>query len=393
MSTVIVGYRRTPFVKFCGVFAQVSSVTLGAHAAKAALASAGVSPDSVDQVVVGQVLQAGVGQNPPRQTAVAAGVPMRVPAIGINAVCLSGAEAVVAAHRLIAMGEADVVLVVGQESMSLAPHAWNARAGHKFGPVATLDTMEFDGLTDAFQRQSMGASTESFNEKFDVTRDVQDAFAASSHERVVAAQAAGVFEQEISPIEVAQGRTTVMVSSDDGVRAETTAESLGTLRGAFAKDGTITAGNASQLSDGAAALVLTSSEYAARHGLSPLAEVLSTRTVAGDDVSLHTQPSDAIERALSNAGLQTNDLRAVEINEAFAAVGVVSTAALGVDPAIVNANGGAIALGHPIGASGARIAGHLAMRLRALGDGAVGALGICGGGGQGTAIVLRAVAS
>jgi acetyl-CoA C-acetyltransferase len=392
IDTIVAGYARTPFARYLGQLAQTPSTVLGGHAGAAALARSGVSPESVETVIVGQVLPATVGQNPPRQAAVAAGVPMTVPALGINAVCLSGAEAVVAAHRLIQLGEADVVLAIGQESMSLAPHAAPMRTGQRFGALELVDTMEHDGLTDAFERRSMGASTESFNADLEVTREQQDAFAAASHLRLAAAQQAGLLVDEIAPIEVRRGRETVLVATDDGVRPDTTPESLAALRPAFDREhGTITAGNASQITDGAAAVVLVSSRYAEEHGIAGLAKVRATGFVAGPDVSLHAQPSNAILQALGRMGAAPSDLVAVEINEAFAAVGIVSTRELGVDPEIVNANGGAIALGHPIGASGARILGHLARRLQAAGAGSLGAIGICGGGGQGTAIVLEAV--
>lgn len=390
-ETLIAGYARTPFVKFLGQLASVQATQLGGHAAKAALEKAGVAAEVVEQVVVGQVLQAGAGQNPPRQSAVAAGIGMDVPALGVNAVCLSGSEAVVAAHRLIQLGEADVVVAIGQESMTLAPHATNIRAGAKFGSAELVDTMQFDGLTDAFEQRAMGASTEGFNGRYHLSREDQDAFAAASHQRLEKAQEAGVFDDEIAAIEVGRGKRATTVSADDGGRSGVTAESLGGLRPAFDAEGTITAGNASQITDGAAALVLVSDRFANEHGISALARILSTSLVAGPDVSLHEQPSNAIRVALERAGKSTSDLAAVEINEAFAAVGIASTRALGVDPAIVNANGGAIAIGHPIGASGARIIGHLARRIAEQGSGTIGATGICGGGGQGTALVLEAV--
>lgn len=391
MTAFIAGYARTPFVKFTGQFAAQPATVLGAHAAKAALARAGVSPDEVDQVVVGQVLQAGVGQNPARQTAVGAGIPMSVPSIAVNAVCLSGAEAVSQAVRLINAGEADVVVAVGQESMSLAPHVIPLRAGHKFGTAPLTDTIDHDGLTDAYDQVAMGALTESGNAPLQLSREEQDAFAAASHQR--AAASADFLAAEIEPFTVSSRRGDVVVSADDGVRADTTVESLAGLRPAFSKDGTITAGNASQITDGAAALVLVSEAAASRLGLTPLARVEATAFVAGPGNGLHSQPSNAITAALAKVpgGASAADLAVVEINEAFAAVGLQSTKDLGIDPAIVNPHGGAIALGHPIGASGARIVGTLARQLAELGSGSLGAIGICGGGGQGTALVLRAV--
>lgn len=389
MTALIVGYARTPFTRFTGQLAGQPATVLGAHAVKAALARAGVTPDQVDQVVVGQVLQGGAGQNPARQTAVAAGISMNVPAITLNAVCLSGTEAVAQAVRLINAGEADVVVAAGQESMSLAPHVIPMRAGTKYGPATLVDTVDHDGLTDAFNQIAMGALTEDGNAPLSLTREDQDAFAAASHQR--AAASAEFLAGEIEPFTVASRRGDTVVAADDGVRADTTAETLAGLRPAFAKEGTITAGNASQITDGAAALVIVSEAAAERLGLSPLARVEATAFVAGPDAHLHSQPSRAISAALAKAGASAGDLAAVEINEAFAAVGLQSTRELGLDPAIVNQHGGAIALGHPIGASGARIVGTLARQLQAAGSGSLGAVGICGGGGQGSAVVLRAL--
>ncbi|GAA1401792.1 MULTISPECIES: acetyl-CoA C-acyltransferase [Oerskovia] len=384
--TVVVGYARTPFVRFNGAFATVPAAVLGAHALGAALADARLTPDDVELVLAGQVLQGGAGQNPARQAAVGAGVPFSVPAMTLNAVCLSGMEAVVQAHRLITAGEAHVVVAVGQESMSLAPHAWvGSRAGQRFGDVTLVDTLAHDGLRDAFEQESMGLSTERHGEGLAIGREAQDAFAASSHAR--AAAAADFLRGEIAPFQT-PGRGGRLVDADDGVRADTTVEVLARLRPAFREDGTITAGNASQISDGAAALVLVSDEEAARRGLTG-ARLLGHALVAGPDVSLHAQPANAIRAACGRAGLAVDTLSAIEINEAFAAVAIASTDLLGVDPAIVDANGGAIALGHPIGASGARIVGHLARRLAALGGDAVGAAALCGGGGQGSAVVLQ----
>lgn len=388
-TALIAGYARTPFTKFTGQLAAQPATVLGAHAVRAALAAAGVAADQVNQVVAGQVLQAGAGQNPARQTAVAAGIPMHVPAITLNAVCLSGTEAVAQAARLIAAGEADVVVAVGQESMSLAPHVMPMRAGTKYGSATLTDTVEHDGLTDAFDQVAMGALTEQGNAPLALTRDEQDALAAASHQRAAASSA--FFAGEIAPFTVTSRRGDAVISEDDGVRGDTTAESLAKLRPAFAKEGTITAGNASQITDGAAALVLVSEEAAERLGLSPLAVIEATAFVAGPDAQLHSQPARAIVAALTKVGAEVTDLVAVEINEAFAAVGVQSTRELGLDPAIVNVHGGAIALGHPIGASGARIVGTLARQLAEAGEGSLGAAGICGGGGQGSAVVLRAL--
>ncbi|MBN9613342.1 MAG: acetyl-CoA C-acyltransferase [Actinobacteria bacterium] len=388
---MIAGYARTPFTRFTGQLAAQPATVLGVHAVKAALSRAGVTPDQVDQLVAGQVLQAGAGQNPARQTAVGAGIPMNVPAITLNAVCLSGAEAVSQAVRLINAGEAEIVVAVGQESMSLAPHVMPLRAGVKYGPATMIDTADHDGLSDAFDQVAMGALTEQGNTPLGLTREAQDAFAAASHQR--AAASAESLAAEIEPFTVASRRGDTVVSADDGVRADTTAETLAGLRPAFAKDGTITAGNASQITDGAAALVIVSEAAASRLGLAPIARVEATAFVAGPDTHLHSQPSRAIAAALAKVegGAAASDLAAVEINEAFAAVGLQSTGELGIDPAIVNQHGGAIALGHPIGASGARIVGTLARQLAAAGSGSLGAVGICGGGGQGSAVVLRAL--
>lgn len=389
MKALIAGYARTPFVRFNGAFASVPATELGAHAAKAALERAGVPASEVQRVFAGQVLQGGAGQNPARQSAVGAGIGLNVPALTLNAVCLSGTEAVVAAARMINASEADVVVAIGQESMSLAPHVQRARAGTKYGAIELIDTLEYDGLTDAFEKRSMGSSTEDGNTSLKISREAQDAISARSHQ--LAAASAEYQAGEIAPFTISSRRGDTVVSADDGIRAETTVESLGKLRPAFAKDGTITAGNASQITDGAAALVLVSPAAAERLGLTPIAEVVSHALVAGPDVTLHDQPANAILAALEGTGIAPADLRAVEINEAFAAVGARSTATLGIDPEIVNTHGGAIALGHPIGASGARIIGTLARELAALGSGSVGATGICGGGGQGSAVVLRAL--
>lgn len=391
MTALIAGYARTPFARFTGQLAAQPATVLGAGAVAAALERAGVSPAQVDAVIAGQVLQAGAGQNPARQTAVGAGIPFTVPALTLNAVCLSGMEAVAHAARLVNAGEADIVVAVGQESMSLAPHIVPMRAGVKYGSAALVDTVDHDGLSDAFDRVAMGELTEQGNGPLELTREEQDAFAAASHQR--AAASAAFFAGEIAPFTVASRRGETVVSADDGVRESTSTESLAALRPAFAQGGTITAGNASQITDGAAALVIVSEQAASRLGLAPLARIEATALVAGPDTQLHSQPSRAIAAALGRVagGASAADLVAVEINEAFAAVGIQSTRELGLDPAIVNPHGGAIALGHPIGASGARIVGTLARQLAAAGPGSLGAAGICGGGGQGSAVVLRAV--
>ena len=388
-TAVVLGYARTPFVRFTGQFAGVSAVRLGAVAAQAAMERAHITPEDVDQVIAGQVLQAGAGQNPARQTAVAAGVPMVRPSITLNAVCLSGLEAVTEAHRRIALGEAQVVLVVGQESMSEAPRLLTgSRAGSKYGPVTMQDSTELDGLTDAFQHQSMGASTEEFGAERGITREEQDAWALRSHR--YASRSREAFTREIVPVEVQAGRATRFVEADDGIRDDASAESLAKLRPSFSPTGTITAGNASPITDGAAALVIASAEWAQEHGLTPLAAIRSHAMVAGPDVSLLSRPAEAITLAAERAGVDPTTFAAIEINEAFASVAVQSVRELGVDPDRVNTDGGAIALGHPIGASGARIVGHLALFLAGSEAGTLAAAGICGGGGQGSAMVLEA---
>lgn len=389
MSALIAGYARTPFSRFNGRFASIPATDLGAHAVSAALRRAGVAPKDVQYVIAGHVLQGGAGQNPARQSAVGAGIPFTVPALTLNAVCLSGMEAVAAAERLISGGEADIVVALGQESMSLAPHVFNARSGQKYGAMQALDTLEFDGLTDAFERRSMGISTEDGNSDYGLDRPSQDAWAASSHQRADAH--ATFLAEEIEPYTMISRSGDTVVADDDGVRAGTSAESLAGLRPAFDQNGTITAGNSSQITDGAAALVLVSEAAAERLGLTPLVKVESHALVAGPDVRLHDQPANAILAALKKIGAAVEDLAAVEINEAFAAVSVQSVRTLGVSKDIVNRHGGAIALGHPIGASGTRIVGTLARQLVELGQGRLGAAGICGGGGQGSAIVLKSL--
>jgi len=390
MTAVIAGYARTPFAKFTGQLATEPAAKLGAHAISAALARAGVAPDEVQRVFAGQVILGGSGQNPARQSAVFAGIPLTVPAMTINIVCLSGMEAVAAAADLIEKGDAGIVVAVGQESMSLAPHALlGSRTGKKYGAMELVDLLDHDGLVDTFDRISMGALTERGNGGLGIDRASQDAVAAASHQRAAASR--DFLAGEIEPYTVSGRKGDVVVAEDDGVRPDTTAESLGALKPAFAKDGTITAGNASQITDGAAALVLMSAEVAQARGVQPLAEIVSHALVAGPDTSLHSQPSRAIAAALDRAGLTAGQLVAVEINEAFASVAVQSAKELGISLDIVNPHGGAIALGHPIGASGARLAGTLARQLQAAGAGSLGAAALCGGGGQGSALVLRAL--
>ncbi len=389
-AAVIVSGARTPVGRLLGSLKDFTAMDLGGIAIQAALERAGVSGGQVDYVIMGQVLQAGAGQIPSRQAAVQAGIPMSVPSITINKVCLSGLDAIALAAQLIRAGEFEVVVAGGMESMTNAPHLLpKSRRGYTYGSVTLLDAMANDGLTDAFDQVSMGESTERYNAKLGIGRQEQDEFAARSHQRAAAAIAAGLFDGEIVPVEVPQRRgDPVLVSQDEGVRPGTTAEALSRLRPAFTPDGTITAGSASQISDGACAVVVMSQEKAAALGAGVLAEIGAHGNVAGPDNSLPSQPSNAIKRALAKAGLSVGDLDLIEINEAFAAVAVQSMRDLGVTSDIVNVNGGAIALGHPLGASGARIALHLCQELRRRGGG-LGAAGLCGGGGQGEALLLR----
>jgi acetyl-CoA C-acetyltransferase len=393
-QSVIVAGARTPMGRMLGSLKDFSGAQLGGVAIKAALERAGVSPDQVQYVIMGQVLTAGAGQIPARQAAVAGGISMSVPALTINKVCLSGIDAIALADQLIRAGEFDVVVAGGQESMTQAPHLLtNSREGYKFGEVIALDHMAHDGLFCAFEQCVMGASTEKFNSRYELSRQDQDEFAARSHQLAAKAAASGVFAEEITPVIVPQRRgDPKIVDTDEGIRGETTEESLAKLRPAFSSDGTITAGSASRISDGAAAVVVTSKAKAEELGLSWLAEIGAHGVVAGPDASLHEQPANAIVAACAKEGIEPTDLDLVEINEAFAAVGVVSVRKLGVATDKVNVNGGAIALGHPIGMSGARLALHLALELRRRGGG-VGAAALCGGGGQGEALVLRVPAS
>ncbi|MDH6540437.1 acetyl-CoA C-acetyltransferase [Streptomyces lavendulae] len=389
-TSVIVAGARTPMGRLLGSLKSFSGADLGGFAIKSALERAGISGDQVQYVIMGQVLQAGAGQIPARQAAVKAGIPMNVPALTINKVCLSGLDAIALADQLIRAGEFDVVVAGGQESMTNAPHLLpKSREGFKYGAIEMLDAMAYDGLTDAFENIAMGESTEKHNTRLGIERAPQDAFAAASHQRAAAAQKNGVFEAEITPVEIPQRKgDPVLFSADEGIRPETTVESLGKLRPAFAKDGTITAGTSSQISDGAAAVVVMSKAKAEELGLEWIAEIGAHGNVAGPDNSLQSQPSNAILHALKKEGLEVSDLDLIEINEAFAAVAVQSMKDLGVTPEKVNVNGGAIALGHPIGMSGARVVLHLALELKRRGGG-VGAAALCGGGGQGDALVIR----
>ena len=387
---VIVGGARTPVGRLLGSLASKSATELGGVAIAAALDRAGVGPDRVQYVIMGHVLQAGAGQITARQAGVAAGISMSVPALTVNKVCLSGLDAIALASQLIRLGEYDVIVAGGMESMTRAPHLLpNSRAGYKYGPVTIEDSMALDGLTDAFDHLSMGESTDNSGRKLGITRAEQDEFAAASHQRAAAATKNGLFAAEIVPVPIPQrGGETLNVTEDEGIRPGTTAEALARLRPAFSQDGTITAGTASQISDGAAAVVVMSAEAAQQAGADILAEVGAHGNVAGPDNSLQSQPSNAIKQALAKAGRSVPDLDLIEINEAFAQVAIQSMRDLGVSHDIVNVNGGAIAIGHPIGASGARIALHLCLELRRRGGG-LGAAGLCGGGGQGEALLLR----
>ncbi|MCT2592450.1 acetyl-CoA C-acetyltransferase [Streptomyces sp. N2-109] len=389
-TSVIVAGARTPMGRLLGSLKSFSGADLGGFAIKAALERAGISSDQVEYVIMGQVLQAGAGQIPARQAAVKAGIPMHVPALTVNKVCLSGLDAIALADQLVRAGEFDVIVAGGQESMTNAPHLLpKSREGYKYGALEVLDSMAHDGLTDSFENIAMGESTEKHNTRLGIKRPEQDAIAAASHQKAAAAQRDGIFAAEITPVEIPQRRgEPVVFSEDEGIRADTTAESLSKLRPAFTKDGTITAGSASQISDGAAAVVVMSRAKAEELGLEWIAEIGAHGNVAGPDNSLQSQPSNAIQQALKKDGLSVDDLDLVEINEAFAAVCVQSLKDLGVSPEKVNVNGGAIALGHPIGMSGARIVLHLALELRRRGGG-TGAAGLCGGGGQGDALIVR----
>lgn len=390
-TSVLVAGARTPMGRLLGSLSGLSAADLGGFAIKGALEKAGVSGDQVDYVIMGQVLTAGAGQIPARQAAVKAGIPMDVPALTINKVCLSGINAIALADQLVRAGEAEVVVAGGQESMSNAPHLLEkSRSGYKYGDVTVRDHMAYDGLWDAFTDQAMGNLTEDANTADrEFTREEQDAFAARSHQLAAKAWEEGRFDDEVVTVEIPQRKgDPVAFRSDEGIRPQTTVESLAELRPAFSKDGTITAGSASQISDGAAAVVVMSKAKAQELGLSWIAEIGAHGMVAGPDSSLQSQPSRAIALACKKEGIEPSDLDLVEINEAFAAVGLASTKELGLDPDRVNVNGGAIAMGHPIGMSGARILLHLALELQRRGGG-VGAAALCGGGGQGDALIVR----
>jgi acetyl-CoA C-acetyltransferase len=391
-GSYIIAGARTPIGKMSGALASFSAADLGGFAIAAALQRAGVAPHEVEHVIMGQVLMAGQGQVPSRQAASKAGIPMSVPSISINKVCLSGLNSIYLADQMISSGEADIVIAGGMESMTNAPYlAMGARSGFRFGDVQLLDAIQRDGLWCAFDACLMGLGTERYAAG-DISRDVQDDLAMKSNQRAAAAIAAGRLADEIVPISIPQRKgDPLVIDSDEGVRASTTMESLGSLKPAFDKDGTVTAGNASQISDAGSAIVMMSKREAERRGVKPLGEFVSYGMVAGpDNASLLHQPSRSIMKALDRAGKKVSDVDLFEINEAFAAVGIASMRELGISDDIVNVNGGAIALGHPIGMSGNRLALTLLHELQRRGGG-MGAAALCGGGGQGDALVVRTV--
>jgi acetyl-CoA C-acetyltransferase len=389
-GSVIVGGARTPIGKLSGSLKDVPAVDLGGIAIKAALEKAGITGDQVDYVIMGHVIQAGAGQITARQAAVKGGIPMNVPAVTVNKVCLSGLNAIAMADQLIGYGEFDVVVAGGMESMTRGPYMLpGARAGYRYGDATLIDATNHDALFCAFDLRAMGASTDYYNKERNLARTEQDEYAAMSHERATEARKNGLFDDEIVPVPVPQRKgDPIMVTDDEGVRPGTTAETLGKLRPAFAPDGTVTAGSASQISDGGAAVVVMSRAKAEELGAPILAEVGAHGTVAGPDPSLLSQPSNAILKALNRENLTPGDIDLYEINEAFAAVAIQSMKDLDIGPVITNVNGGAISMGHPVGASGARIALHLILELGRRGGG-VGAAGLCGGGGQGEALIFR----
>jgi acetyl-CoA C-acetyltransferase len=389
-GSVIVGGARTPIGKLSGALKNLSAMDLGGIAIAAALDKAGLTGDQVDYVIMGHVIQAGAGQITARQAAVNGGIPMSVPALTVNKVCLSGLNAIAMADQLIGYGEFDTVVAGGMESMTNGPYLLQqARSGYRYGDSTLIDATAHDALFCAFDHRGMGASTDVYSAAKNLTRAEQDEYAAMSHERAAAARKSGSFDDEMAPVPVPQRRgDPLLVTEDEGIRPGTTLESLATLRPAFAADGTVTAGNASQLSDGAAAVVVMSRARAEQLGLAVLAEIGAHGTVAGPDASLLSQPANAIAKALGREGLSPADVDLFEINEAFAAVAIQSMRDLNIGPDVVNVNGGAVAMGHPVGASGARLALHLALQLRRRGGG-LGAAALCGGGGQGEALLLR----
>ena len=390
-ASVIVAGARTPIGRLLGGLKDQSAADLGGVAIKGALAKAGVTGDQVDYVIMGHVIQAGAGQITARQAAFKGGIPMSIPSITINKVCLSGINAIALADQLIRAGEHDIIVAGGMESMTQAPHLLpKSREGFKYGDTTLVDSMAYDALYDQFTTQPMGGLTETCNSAgASLTREEQDEFSAQSHQRAAAAWKNGVFDDEVVPVEIPQRKgDPIVVSQDEGIRGETTAESLGKLRPAFSKDGTITAGSASQISDGACAVVVMSKSKAEELGLTWLAEIGASGQVAGPDSTLQLQPARAVAKAAEKEGIEVSEIDLFELNEAFAAVGIESSRQLGVSEDRVNVNGGAIALGHPVGMSGARIVLHLALELQRRGGG-TGAAALCGGGGQGDALIIR----
>jgi acetyl-CoA C-acetyltransferase len=390
-QTVIVAGARTPIGRLLGGLKGFTGAELGGFAIKGALEKAGVSPDQIEYVIMGQVLQAGTGQIAARQAATKAGIPMTVPAITINKVCLSGLNAIALADQLIRAGEYDIVVAGGMESMTNAPHLLpKSREGFKYGDTTLVDSMSYDGLWDAFTDQPMGALTETVNtDRQKVSREEQDEFSARSHQLAAEGWKNGIFADEVVPVEVPQRKgDPLVVDTDEGVRSDTSVDVLARLRPAFSKDGTITAGSSSQISDGGCAVVVMSKAKAEELGLTWLAEIGAHGSVAGPDSSLQSQPANAIAKACSKEGIEPAGLDLIEINEAFAAVGIASSRELNIDLDKVNVNGGAIAVGHPIGMSGARLVLHLALELQRRGGG-TGAAALCGGGGQGDALIIR----
>jgi acetyl-CoA C-acetyltransferase len=393
-DTVILTGARTPIGRFNGGLSSLSGSQLGGLAIEEALKRAGLEGTQIDYVYMGQVVQAGAGQVPARQAAFAGGIPLTVPSTGLNKACPSGLNAIQQAHRMIALGEAEIVVAGGMESMTQAPFLLpQARNGYGYGNATMFDSLTFDGLYCSFESELMGAGTERHAAAANISREEMDAVSAASHDRAARAQKDGLFGPEIVPVEIPQRKgDPIVIKDDEGIRVGTTAESLGGLRAAFADGGNVTAGNASQLSDGGAAVVVTTNAIAKKLGIAPLAEIVSYAEVAGPDTSLLTQPSRSTMKAVDRAGLSLTDIDLFEFNEAFAAVSIASMAELGLSDDVVNVNGGAIALGHPIGMSGTRLAITLAYELRRRGGG-LGAAALCGGGGQGDAMILRVSAN
>ncbi len=389
-TSVIVAGARTPIGKFNGALSEFSAPALGGIAIKAAIERAGISASKVQYVIMGQVLQAGAGQGPARQAALHGGIAMDIPSILVNKVCLSGLNAIALADQLIRLGEFDVIVAGGMESMTRAPHLLlNSRSGFKLGDVTMKDSMTFDGLFCSIDQIGMGDATEGYNSRYSISREDQDQFAYQSHQRAVAAQINGVIAEEIVPVELKDRKGNItLFAQDEGVRGDTSIETLTKLKPAFASSGTITAGSSSQISDGGAAVVVMLKEKAIELGIDWLCEIGAQGMVAGPDASLHEQPANAIKLAAQKEGIGLDKFDFVEINEAFAAIGIASTQALGVRPEVVNIDGGAIAIGHPLGMSGARLALHIAYKLKNKGSG-YGVAALCGGGGQGDALIFK----